>query len=97
MPIICNVRDRKNVSFTGIPRFVMEVLSDATEQYDRKEKMEIYCKVGVSEYWIADWRKKQDKLWGPLADAGGFLHLGALRAFFVVCLIVIKINSINGY
>ena len=29
--IICNMRDRKNVSFTGIPRFVMEVLSHATE------------------------------------------------------------------
>ena len=57
--IICNMRDRKNVSFTGIPRFVMEVLSHATEDYDRHEKMNIYCKVGVSEYWIADWRKKQ--------------------------------------
>lgn len=29
--IMCNIRDRKNVSFTGIPRFVMEVLSDATK------------------------------------------------------------------
>ena len=56
--IICNMRDRKNVSFTGIPRFVMEVLSNATEEYDRHEKMAIYCKVGVSEYWIVDWRKK---------------------------------------
>ena len=37
----------------------MEVLSDATEQYDRNEKMDIYCKVGVAEYWIVDWRKKQ--------------------------------------
>ena len=45
--IICNMRDRKNVSFTGIPRFVMEVLSDATEDYDRNEKMDIYRKVGV--------------------------------------------------
>ncbi|MDO4324674.1 MAG: Uma2 family endonuclease [bacterium] len=27
--IICNMRDRKNVSFTGIPRFVMEVVSDS--------------------------------------------------------------------
>ena len=50
---------RKNVSFTGIPRFVMEVLSDATENYDRNEKMDIYRKVGVSEYWIVDWRKKK--------------------------------------
>ena len=56
--IICNLRDRKNISFTGIPRFVMEVLSNATEKYDRHEKMDIYCKVGVSEYWIVDWRKK---------------------------------------
>ena len=37
--IICNMRDRKNVSFTGIPRFVMEILSDATEEYDRNEKI----------------------------------------------------------
>ena len=36
--IICNMRDRKNASFTGIPRFVMEVLSDSTEEYDRNEK-----------------------------------------------------------
>lgn len=61
--IICNMRDRKNISFTGIPRFVMEVLSDSTEQYDRKEKMQIYCKVGVSEYWIVDWRRKQVEIY----------------------------------
>ena len=61
--IICNLRDRKNVSFIGIPRFVMEVLSNATEEYDRNEKMNIYCKVGVSEYWIVDWRKKQVEIY----------------------------------
>lgn len=57
------MRDRKNVSFTGIPRFVMEVLSDSTEEYDRNEKMQLYCKVGVSEYWIVDWRKKQVEIY----------------------------------
>ena len=61
--IICNLRDRKNISFTGIPRFVMEVLSNATEKYDRHEKMNIYCKVGVSEYWIVDWRKKSVEIY----------------------------------
>ena len=61
--IICNLRDRKNISFTGIPRFVMEVLSNATEEYDRLEKMDIYCKVGVSEYWIVDWRKKSVEIY----------------------------------
>lgn len=61
--IICNMRDRKNVSFTGIPRLVMEVLSDSTESCDRNEKMDIYCKIGVSEYWIVDWRKKQVEIY----------------------------------
>ena len=61
--INCNTRDRKNVSLTGIPRMVMEVLSNATEAYDRGEKMEIYRKVGVSEYWIVDWRNKQVEIY----------------------------------
>lgn len=56
--INCNTRDRKNVAFTGTPRFIMEVLSKATEMYDRNDKMELYRKVGVSEYWIVDWVKK---------------------------------------
>ncbi len=61
--INCNIRDRKNVSLTGIPRMVMEVLSNATEEYDGGEKMEIYRKVGVSEYWIVDWRRKQVEIY----------------------------------
>lgn len=61
--INCNIRDRKNIAFTGIPRFVMEVLSNSTEIYDRNEKMQIYCKVGVSEYWIADWREKRVEIY----------------------------------
>lgn len=61
--IMCNIRDRRNISFTGIPRMVMEVLSDSTEEYDRNEKMDIYRKVGVSEYWIVDWRRKQAEIY----------------------------------
>ncbi|MDE7312665.1 MAG: Uma2 family endonuclease [Eubacterium sp.] len=61
--IICNTRDRKNVSLTGIPRMIMEVLSDSTEAYDRGDKMQIYQKAGVSEYWIADWRKRQVEIY----------------------------------
>ena len=25
--------------------------------------MQIYCRVGVSEYWIADWRKRQVEIY----------------------------------
>ena len=42
---------------------VMEVLSDSTEEYDRGDKMEIYQKVGISEYWIVDWRNKQVEIY----------------------------------
>ena len=34
-----------------------------TEDYDRTEKMEIYRKAGVSEYWLVDWRKKQVEIY----------------------------------
>lgn len=61
--IICNTRDRKNVSLTGIPRMVMEVISESTEEYARGEKMEIYRKAGVSEYWSVDWRKKKVEIY----------------------------------
>ena len=57
--INCDIKNRRSTSFLGAPRFIMEVLSDATEAYDRNEKMELYKKVEGAEYWIADWRKKQ--------------------------------------
>ena len=47
----------------GVPRFVMEVLSDSTEKYDRGEKKELYKKVEVAEYWIVNWRKKQVEIY----------------------------------
>lgn len=61
--INCDIRNRRSTNFLGVPRFVMEVLSDATEHYDRNEKMELYRKVEVSEYWIVDWRKKQVEIY----------------------------------
>lgn len=61
--INCDIKNRRATNFLGVPRFIMEVLSDATEQYDRNEKMELYKKVEVAEYWIADWRKKQIEIY----------------------------------
>jgi len=61
--INCDIKNRRSTNFLGVPRFIMEVLSDATEEYDRNEKMELYKKVEVAEYWLADWRKKQVEIY----------------------------------
>lgn len=61
--INCDIKNRRSTNFLGVPRLIMEVLSDATEQYDRNEKMELYKKVEVAEYWIVDWRKKQIEIY----------------------------------
>ena len=61
--INCDIKNRRSTNFLGVPRFIMEVLSDATEYYDRNEKMELYKRVEVAEYWIADWRKKQVEIY----------------------------------
>lgn len=41
----------------------MEVLSDSTEKYDRTEKMDLYKRVEVAEYWLVNWRKKQVEIY----------------------------------
>lgn len=56
--INCRVKLRRGNAFVDAPRFVLEVLSPSTEQYDRTEKMELYRQQEIEEYWIVDWRKK---------------------------------------
>lgn len=61
--INCRVHAKKGNSFFDIPRFVMEVLSDSTRKYDRNEKMEIYRKMEIDEYWIVDWEKREIEIY----------------------------------
>lgn len=56
--INCRVKSRRGNAFVDAPRFVLEVLSPSTEQYDRTEKMELYRQQEIEEYWIVDWRKR---------------------------------------
>ena len=56
--INCRTKSRRGNTFTDAPRFVMEVLSPSTENYDRTEKMQLYCEQEIEEYWIVDWRKR---------------------------------------
>lgn len=61
--INCDIKNRRTTNFLGVPRFIMEVLSDATENYDRTVKMELYKKVEVAEYWLVDWRKRKIEIY----------------------------------
>ncbi|MCM1264419.1 MAG: Uma2 family endonuclease [Butyrivibrio sp.] len=61
--INCQVRSRRGNSFVNAPQFVMEVLSDSTEKYDRGEKMELYREQEINEYWIVNWNKRQVEIY----------------------------------
>ena len=61
--ITCQIRSRRGNTFVNAPQFVMEVLSDSTEKYDRTEKKDIYCKEEINEYWIVDWPKRQVEIY----------------------------------
>lgn len=72
--INCDIKNRRSTNFLGVPRFIMEVLSDATEKNDRGPKMELYKKVEVAEYWLVDWRKKQVEIYVLVPDESDIDH-----------------------
>ncbi len=63
-PDICFFGNEKARDFTGrqmqfpAPDFIVEVLSDSTEKYDRETKFQDYAAHGVQEYWIVDAEKE---------------------------------------
>lgn len=61
--IVCKLVNFDSLAISDTPRLVVEVLSMSTEKYDRTRKMEIYAKVGVPEYWLVDWRKKEIEIY----------------------------------
>ena len=61
LPDIMVVCDKNGIKDDGIhtaPRFVAEVTSEFTRRNDYDIKSSVYCKIGVSEYWIVDLQKK---------------------------------------
>ncbi len=57
LPDIMVVFNDESVKSDGIhktPLFVAEITSENTREHDYHEKVEIYKKIGVEEYWIVD-------------------------------------------
>jgi Uma2 family endonuclease len=50
---------------------VIEVLSPgaANQRRDRERKIEVYARLGVLEYWIADWRSRTIQVYRRQGDA----------------------------
>lgn len=69
--INCRIKSRRGSTFLDAPRFVMEVLSDSTEKYDRGEKKELYRQQEIDEYWIVDWHQKQVEIYNLDYDENG--------------------------
>ncbi len=69
--INCRTKARKGNVFLDIPRFVMEVLSPSTENYDRNEKKELYRQQEIDEYWIVDWQQKKVEIYNLDYDEKG--------------------------
>jgi len=57
--IICNKSNLKGTGYTGVPDFIIEILSDSTAKYDMIKKLDKYEKSGIKEYWIVDPDKKR--------------------------------------
>lgn len=50
--IICDRKHLKGGAYSGVPKFIAETMSHSTAKRDRTEKMDIYEKAGIEEYWI---------------------------------------------
>lgn len=61
LPDVMSVCDKSGTKDDGVhtvPRFVAEVTSVSTRKQDYVEKMAIYAKIGVQEYWVVDLQRK---------------------------------------
>lgn len=50
--VICDRKNLKGGSYSGVPKFIVETLSPSTAKKDRTVKKDIYEEAGVEEYWI---------------------------------------------
>jgi len=61
LPDVMTVCDQSGIKEDGVhtaPKFVAEVTSPSTRRLDFTEKMTVYSKIGVQEYWVVDLQKK---------------------------------------
>ena len=55
--VVCNQTGIKEDGIHTVPKFVAEVTSPSTKRRDFTEKLTVYAKIGVEEYWVVDLQK----------------------------------------
>lgn len=56
--VICDKSGLNEKNYVGVPTLTVEVLSPSTTSRDYIEKMDLYMRFGVQEYWIISPRSK---------------------------------------
>ena len=77
--IVCNPDIITKQRIEGVPDLVVEILSRSTARRDRMEKLRLYERCGVREYWIVDPRGKSVEVY-LLVD--GHFNLDGVYQFF---------------
>ncbi len=57
--VICDKKGLNDKNYTGVPALVVEVLSPSTASKDYIQKMDLYMRFGVKEYWIISPKNKK--------------------------------------
>ena len=56
--VVCDLSKISDRGIMGAPLFIAEVISLSSIECDEKDKLELYEKYGVKEYWIVDYKNK---------------------------------------
>ncbi len=92
--VTCDERDKTNTHYITYPCLVVEVLSPATESYDRGNKFKLYRRNPcLQEYVLVDsetmaielFRKTDDESWQIIDyDLGGVVELNSIKLTFPI-------------
>jgi Uma2 family endonuclease len=52
--VCCELDDFHGAKYKGIPLFIVEILSHSTEHRDTVDKLQVYERFGVPEYWTVN-------------------------------------------
>ena len=59
--VICDLEENRNEKdkYDGIPKLVVEIISEGTRRNDYVRKLDLYLSTGVEEYWIVNPKSKE--------------------------------------